>query len=318
MSAPGTRQVVSSMLWVVIGIFWIALCVRGWGSWVLSPEHFKPVPLGPDTLAASSLFWIRVIEASSIAVTVWMGWEYWIKPWRHGHGFTLEGKILLGSYLGLFWDPVINLVHWTFAWNTHGFNMGDWSPWVPFHQLGHAFADDLLWALPQYLYLGLVTAILMNKGIDALAKRGIAFWPALSVMFGVFFVVDILWETFSIRVAELYAYPRGLSWFTLWAGSRYQLPLNESLFVALYPVSMVFLLRSARDGQVNFLDRGLMHLSPRIRDACSIVAVIGFCGVCPGVAYFVPWVGVSIVADSIVTDLPGYLMYDPAPIPSAR
>jgi hypothetical protein len=309
-AVPSRRDRWVSAVWVGIGLAWIALCVYGWGSWVLSPQHFQPVPLGPDVLSPRSLFWIRVIEGGSVLVTVWMAWHYWVQPWRAQRRLSLEGKVLIGGLFGVFWDPVINYFHWTFAWNTHAFNRGDWAPWIPGHQLGHAFAEGLLWATPQYLYLGLVTAILMLRGTDVMARRGMGFRSAMCLMFLAAFVADIVWETAFIH-AELYAYPRGLSWFTLWAGSRWQLPLNEALFVALYPVSIVLLLKSAREGHASFLERGLADYPPRWRGGLGLVAIIGFCGLRPGVAYFIPWALVSLVADSVVTDLPTYLMYAP-------
>lgn len=307
------RSILISSLWLLLGLGWLALCVYGWGSWVLSEEMFRPVPRGPDVLSATSLMWIRIIEGGSILVTAWMAYTYWFAPWRDGRGFTLEGKLLLGGVFGCFWDPVINLLHWTFAWNTHAFNMGDWSPWVPGHQLGHAFAEGLLWAVPQYLYLGLVTAILMNRGIDAMARRGISFWPAFALVSLGVIAVDFLWEILFIR-AELYAYPRSFSWFTLWPGTQFQFPLHEPLLILLYPLAILSLLRSTRGGQVNYLERGFVGLSPRLRLWLGLLAIIGFAGIRPGV-WHVPWVFVSHYADSIVTDLPTYMMYDPRPLP---
>lgn len=312
-ASANTRSLLISSLWLLTGLGWIALCIYGWGSWMLSDELFQAVPKGPDALSASSLFWIRMIELGSVLITVWMVYAYWFQPWKQGRGFTLEGKLLLGGVFGCFWDPVVNLLHWTFAWNTHAFNVGDWSPWVPGHQLGHAFAEGLVWAVPQYLYLGLVTAILMNRGIDALARRGVGFWPAFAAVSIAVIIVDVLWENLFIR-AELYAYPRSFSWFTLWPGTQFQFPLHEPLLILLYPVAIVTLLRSTRDGQINFLERGFRQFSPKLRLICGLIAIIGFAGIRPGV-WHLPWVAVSHYADLVVTDLPTYIMYDPKPLP---
>lgn len=301
-------------LCIIAGLLMTGLCLYGWGSWIMSPEHFRPLPHGPDQYALSKLIALRIYETISAVGMLVMIYVLLIKPWRGGEGLTLYGKLFIGYTLAFFIDVGINYYEYTFAWNTHALNMGVWLPWVPGHKFNHRYAESLVWCWPQYAYFSVALSALIAWGVKVLEVHGIKLLPAMSLLFCVCFVFDIIWEQIMVRW-ELYAFPRGFSWFTLFAGTQFQHPLNNSISVALYPIPVALLIRAEWAGR-NFLDRGLATIagpsSSLMRTLLSLLAVIGLCSASLILFFHGPWALISLVTDVnlSVTDLPSYLRYE--------
>ena len=299
------RSAVGSVsLWALLGVAWIVFIGQAWWRWLGSATQFGPAPiLGPDTFSGSALVILRVIEVVSLAIAAATIWTFLVRPWRREGRLTLDGMIVIGSLLASGIDPLINYFHYTFAWNAHAWNAGSWLAFFPLHQGPTRYAEGLAWFVPQYLYLGIGLAAIECRIILLLRRRypGLANIRSFGMAFVAILALDIVLEQLFVRT-QVYAFPRTWSTFTLFAGSPFQFPVYESIFVAVYAAGFTYLRMSAHDSPdgTPWLLRGIERWSPRLRAPVKLLAVIGFCAAWAALSYFLPWSWMSVNADSII------------------
>lgn len=309
-SAPANRAGAVS-IWAIVGVAWIVFVGQAWTRWIVSDTQFGPAPIhGPDRFDGAALITLRVIEVASLLIAAATIWVFLIKPLITTRRLTLDGMIVIGSLLASGIDPLINYFHYTFAWNAHAFNLGSWLAFFPLHQGPTRYAEGIAWFVPQYLYLGIGLAAIECRIILALRRRfpGIPNVRSFAIAGAAILCLDIVLEQVFIRT-RVYAFPRTWEALTLFAGTPYQFPVYESIFVAVYAAGFTMLRMSAQDSPdgVPLLHRGVERWAPRWRTPIMLVATIGFCAVWAAVAYFLPWSWMSVNPDSIITP-PSYML----------
>jgi hypothetical protein len=298
-------------LWAIVGVAWILFAGQAWLRWITSPTLFKPAPIyGPDHFPDGLLVVLRVIEGLSVVILVAAVWFFLVKPWRRDGRLGLDGKIVIGALIASAIDPTINYFHYTFAWNAHALNMGTWLKFFPNSTGPIRYGEGLVWYIPQYLYLGIGLAVIECRIILALRERRpqIANVVSFTLAALMIFLIDLAIEQVFIRT-KVYAFPRTWKLMTLWPGSEYQFPVNESISVAIYAAGFTALRMSAHDSPdgLSFVERGLDRIRPRARQTVSLLAVTGFCAFWAGAAYFGPWSWLSVSANSINHHIPSYM-----------
>lgn len=306
---PATRRGAVSV-WALLGAAWLIFVGQAWIRWVSSDTQFGPAPInGPDTFDGTALAVLRIIEVLSLLIAAATIWVFLIRPLIRQRKLSLDGMIVIGSLLASGIDPLINYFHYTFAWNAHALNAGSWLAFFPLHQGPTRYAEGLAWFVPQYLYLGIGLAAIECRIILALRRRfrGIPNVRSFSMAFVAILCVDILLEQLFIRT-RVYAFPRTWEAFTVFAGTPYQFPLYESLFVAIYAAGFTYLRMSAHDDAhgVPFLHRGIERWPAGWQTPVKLLAVIGFCAVWAALAYFIPWSWMSVNPDSLI-QVPSYM-----------
>ncbi|HEY0226098.1 MAG TPA: spirocyclase AveC family protein [Mycobacterium sp.] len=297
--------------WALVGVAWIAFVGQAWLRWVFSDTQFGRAPIvGADTFSGAALAVLRVIELLSLVIAAVTIWAFLVRPLRRERRLTLDGMIVIGSLLASGIDPLINYFHYTFAWNSYALNAGSWLAFFPLHQGPTRYAEGIAWFVPQYLYLGIGLAAIECKIILALRRRhpGMANIRSFTIAFIAILALDMLLEQLFLRT-QVYAFPRTWSMLTVFAGTPYQFPVYESLFVAAYAAGFTYLRMSAHDSidGVPWLHRGVRRWSPRLRTPVKLLSVIGFCAVWAALSYFIPWSWMSVSADSTITT-PTFMM----------
>lgn len=308
--APADRAGAVS-IWAIIGVAWIVFVGQAWARWIVSDTQFGPAPVyGPDRFAGAALLTLRAIEIVSLCIAAATIWVFLIRHLVTTRRLTLDGMIVIGSLLASGIDPLINYFHYTFAWNAHAFNLGSWLAYFPLHQGPTRYAEGIAWFVPQYLYLGIGLAAIECRIIIALRRR----YPAMpnvrsfAIAFAAILCLDIVLEQIFIRT-RVYAFPRTWEALTLFAGTPYQFPVYESIFVAVYAAGFTALRMSAQDSAdgLPFLHRGIGRWAPRLRTPVMLLATVGFCAVWAALAYFLPWSWMSVNPDSTITP-PSYML----------
>lgn len=311
--AESRRGAVS--LWALIGVVWLLFVGQAWTRWFMSDTQFGPAPIqGPDTFDGAALTLLRVIEVISLLIAAATIWVFLLKPLVAERRLSLDGMIVIGSLLASGIDPLINYFHYTFAWNAHALNAGSWLAFFPLHQGPTRYAEGVAWFVPQYLYLGIGLAAIECRIILALRKR----YPAIPnirsfpIAFAAVFLIDIVIEQVFIR-SRVYAFPRTWEAFTLFAGTPYQFPVYESVFVGIYAAGFTYLRMSAYDspGGTPFLHRGISRWSAGLRTPVMVLSTIGFCAAWAALAYFIPWSWMSVNPDSLITP-PSFMLPGPS------
>jgi hypothetical protein len=302
------------LVWAGLGALWLAFIGIGGGWWVLHSSHFGPAPTGADQLSPLHLVFIRSFEIASIAVTIWFIWAFLVVPVRAGQGLTRDGMLVLGTTCAYFIDPLVNVFHYTFAYNAHELNLGSWDQVFPLHAGPPThFAEGIAWALPQYVYFGAGGGLIACWAFKRLQDR----WPNITkvqcfaIYLAGFFVFDTILEYACVRF-ELYTYAITWTPLTIDPGSQYQWPLYEGLISGLYSAGIVYVRVCWAEGRQSFVDRGIERLtiSPPGKTAVLALAVIGFCAAWAFLAWFAPWSWQSSGATS-VADIPSYMRPGP-------
>jgi hypothetical protein len=255
---------------------------------------------------------LRAVEIVSVGVFVLIMWATVARPLRRDRRLGIDGRTALGCLVASLNDGVLNLFQYLFAWNSHSINLGSWNAFLPLHAASAPsnYAEALVWGLPMYLYFCIGVGIGGTTVVMRLRHRfpSISNVRALSVVFVVACVFDLVVENGIIRLTQAYEFAKTMGSLTLWAGSQYQFPIYEMVLVGLLGVAFTGLRLSAMDDPrgVSFVERGFERFRPSLRRSVRLVAVIGFCVCTLFCVYHLGfnWLGTN--GDSIAP-LPSYL-----------
>ncbi len=83
------------ILWfAVLGAVLLVVAAQGWLRWFSSDEFGQPIPTGPDRYPY--LWYLRGLEAASVATTVYLCWRFLIRPWIADKKVSFDGKLVIG------------------------------------------------------------------------------------------------------------------------------------------------------------------------------------------------------------------------------
>jgi hypothetical protein len=276
--------------------------------WVLS-DHFTAPDPGPDHYPY--LWWLRTVEVASVLAVLGFGWFTVIRPWLRTRRVPFDGKLLLGLMIAYQVDPILNYYNPSFLMNAHSVNLGAWADGIPGYPspAQGRMAEGFLWAMPLYMYFGLLAAIIGGRVLARLGQR----LPAASnatlytILFVLVIIGDFLVEFTALVYPQLYVFSGTPASLTLFAGRIYQFPVYHSVFAAVFAV-MITWLRQSRDATgISAVERGLDRLAVhhRLTGLLSFLAITGWATV-SALGYFLPFAWMSMQADSY-PPLPSYL-----------
>lgn len=300
-------------VWATIAVVWLVIAVQALTRWLASGE-FAPAPVvGADRMPLWNVVALRVFEALSMGLLVYLVWAYVVAPRRRTGALSLDGKFVLGGVAAFVADAFLNTYTYLFAWNAHNVNMGVWTAYLPFHNpaASSRYAESLLWGPPMYVYFCAGVAIVGCPAFFALRAR----WPQLSnvsllaIIFVGEFAFDFVVENLAIRLTHGYAYARTYGPLTLWAGSQFQFPLYESFLVAALGLLYTWMRLQAvsSDDGLSPVERGFERWRPALQPTVRTLAAIGFCCAATILIYHLPFNWLGIVGAS-TAHLPSYLL----------
>jgi len=310
---PGPDRTGTVALWALLGALGLAIAGQAWIRWILSSSQFSPAPiLGPDHYASWRLVTLRCVEGISVVVLVWLIWLTVVRPLRREGRLQIDGMITIGCVLGCITDGVLNIYKYIFAWNAHSINLGSWSGFLLLGSphANHRYAEALLWGVPMYAYFCIGIALAGCWIVSRLraSRPEISNMSALAAVYAFAFVFDFVVENLIIRSTQAYGFARTPSPLTLWAGSQYQFPIYECVFVAALGTIFTALRLSALDAPdgVSFVERGFERFRPSLQMPLRLLAVIGFCVMTLLVVYHLGtnWLGTN---GSSVAHLASYM-----------
>jgi hypothetical protein len=301
------------VVWAAIGALLLAVVVYGWGRWILAGD-FQHAPYGPDQISEGKEIGLRIYEFVSAALALWMIVRYLVKPLIRERRLTLDGMIIIGAVLTLFWDPLINATNFTFAYNAHHlFAFESWLKYMP----GVSYATVA--RFPESpLFMGAYIWWIMASAIAGCAilrqlKARRPHWGLFrgyAVIFVLVTFLDLVIENgLIIRVLGAWNYVGVVEDLTLWPGSRYQMPIYICLLSGAWAV-LLTAIRYQRDDQgLSIVERGAnqLRVSSRGRTLVRFLAVTGAVQLSVIVLY-IPWQIISLNADTSPKDAPSYML----------
>jgi hypothetical protein len=298
--------------WALLGLLCIVITGQTWVRWIFSSTAFHAAPILPGShYPGSRELALRLIEGASLLVLLALLAYAFVVPLRRHGRLGIDARILGGCILGVVVDGVLNMHQYLFAWNAHSVNMGSWESFLPLATAHTRYAESLLWGVPMYAYFPFGVALAGCLLVRSMRGR----WPRVTNMqtYGVLFVVafafDFVVENAIIRSSDAYMYAKAPSALTVFAGSQYQFPLYESVFVAALGVVFTALRLSALEASdgLSFVERGISRFAPRLQEPVRWLAVIGFAFTMLFVLYHLPFNWLGVTGNSI-PHLPSYML----------
>ncbi|MEU3462926.1 spirocyclase AveC family protein [Streptomyces sp. NPDC006733] len=225
-----------------------------------------PEPLRISTLALEIVVTVGILAA---AVLLW-------RLSRTAGHVTLYTTLFTGYLLSFWTNPYSGTVYHAAGHNRYSLNVVSWGPYLPgwhgpFPQiesfiLNASYPVSLIWAV-----IGVAVAGHLKQRRPSWTRARVAALTAVII-----FVVDVPLETAYMRPGG-WAYPRALSYLTLFEDDWYRIPLTSPFTMVLFvtmPVVLMYLY--TKPGKEVWLLEGSLQLPPRARTPIRLLAGIGF------------------------------------------
>lgn len=298
------------LLWASLGLVLVLVATTTWARWLASPQAAS-VDAGPDPY--DYLWVIRVTEAISLTVFVFLLWYTLLRPAYRQRTITLDGKLFVGGFFASVLDVLCQMFNPTWAMNAHSLSLGTWAEQFPGFASpeGDRWAWSLAWCMPAYIWLGVGAAIVGCAYLDLLRSKFqrlstvAAYATTLLTFMVVFGCIATMWNRTGV-----YSYVSSPDALTLWSGEAYRLPVTELLFISTYCLMFTWL-RDSRDSQGRCaVDRDVdrLRVGTKTRELVSTLAVCGWAGFTTLAGYQIPndWMAMNGGVNSI-PQLPSYL-----------
>ena len=191
-------------------------------------------------------------------------------------------------------DPLNNYFGFTTSYNANFLNWGNWIRFIPGWDRPDMFqapqppvfvGGSYVWWICGAAIGGCTLLRMVRARYPRMSNLGM-----VSILFCALMVADLIVELIIIR-GEIWSYPGTVHAVTLFAGSRYQFPLNEMVFSALWCTGMASFRFFRDDRGRSIVERGVdsLRMGPRSKKLVSRLAIIGCMHLWFLVAVWVPW-----------------------------
>jgi hypothetical protein len=295
--APATglsaTDAAAGRFWVTVGALWLALCVWAWGGWIISGD-FAANKL--DAGAAPGWYKVMVhgTEVFAVVVTGWILWRFVIRDKRRTGSLSFDGLFFLACWMLLIQEPWINWVSDQFMYSTVAINFGSWTSHIPLWSSPNSQLVPLpiVWVGTAYLWLVAIPAYAGSRFMTYQRRRnpGIGFFRLLGTTFLAFVVFDLILEAVIVRT-QLFSYASTVPSLTLFAGSKYQFPLYETVSWCSTYLGLACIHHFRDDKGRTLVERGVdrLRVAGRLKTFCRFLAIMGACQLVMLVTYNIPY-----------------------------
>jgi hypothetical protein len=278
--------------WAAAGIFFVALQIYVYGSWITS-DHFERTPAGPTPLPG----WMKVLlqfwQWGGLAFALGLIYWYVVRPLRRNRKMSSDGLLCL-AFLTLFWqNSLISYFNISLTWNAFMINYGGWELKIPGWLAPRAnhTAEPFVTLPPMYIYFMFFAVVIGCQVMNLIKKR----WPNLGkfglsmAAFGAFMVFDTLLEPL-LMASGVWTYPGAIKGLTLYHGNYWQFPIYEAVLFGGCWAAWCCLRYFKNDKGHTVVERGVEELraSPKAKTWLRFFAIAGFLNVTM-VLYSVIW-----------------------------
>lgn len=288
-----SSEVAAAKFWVLFGFAWFALCVYGWGAWILGP-HFVQNTVGRELAPDWYVTLVRAVEIFAVFVTVLILHHFVFKPkWKTGK-FSFDGLFFLGCWMMFFQEPWINWTSLQFLYSTVFINFGSWCGYIP----GWSSPNPekipvaiVAWG-SAYLWLVAIPGYAGSRFMTWLKARSpdLGVWQLIGSTYLGFVVFDLLLESFILRT-ELFSYGSTVPELTMFAGQKHQMPIYEVISWCGTYTGLACLHYFRDDKGRSFVERGIdkLNIPGRLNTFARFLAIMGGCQLVMLLTYNIPY-----------------------------
>ncbi len=295
--------------WAALGTAFLCLAAYIWGSWILSPD-FKPSPVGPDPLPHNVWIAIRAVETITTLAIIGTLWFFIFRPLVRNGSIGFDGLLVINFLLMWWTDPMVNYFNFSFMYNAHTVNMGNWAAHIP----GWSYPNQQNLPEPLLMMGGFYISVFILTTLFGcwLLKKTTEKWPSMS-MAGSIAILALATGTIALVVENalmrtgIAAYPGVIKSMSLFPNEVYQWPLYEVGCMAFVSTSFTCLRYFRNDKGQTFVEKGIdnLNLSAGKKKLVTFLALAGFIQPFFTFGYYVPYNLFAIHADTF----PAYPSY---------
>jgi hypothetical protein len=293
-SGPRATDPSVGRFWVIVGGAWLALMLYVWGAWIVSGD-FKANKLGAGGAPQWYKVFIHSVEVFAVLVTAYILWRFVVKAKLQTGSMSFDGLFFLACWALLFQEPWINWTSTQFMYSTVAINFGSWTSHIPLWSSPNSQLVPLpiVWVGTSYLWLVAIPAWAGSRFMTYLRGRDpeIGFFRLLATTFGAYVVFDLVLETFILRT-QLFSYASTVPSLTLFAGTRYQFPIYETVSWCSTYLGLACIHHFRDDKGRTMVERGIdrLKVTGRAKTFCRWLAIMGACQLVMLVTYNIPYV----------------------------
>jgi hypothetical protein len=295
-SAAGLRSTdaAAGRFWIAVGAFWLGLMAWAWGGWIISGD-FHANKLGAGAAPEWYKVYIHGVEVFAVIVTILILYRFVIRDRLRSGRLSFDALFFLACWTLFFQEPWINWSGDQFMYSTVGINFGSWTSHIPLWSSPNSqiVPVPILWAGTAYLWLVAIPAYAGSRLMTRLRARnpGIGFFRLLGTTFLAYVVFDLILEMFITRT-QLFSYSSTVPSLTLFAGTKYQFPLYETVSWCLTYLGLACIHHFRDDKGRTLVERGVdsLKVTGRAKTFCRWLAIMGACQLVMLVTYNIPYV----------------------------
>jgi Spirocyclase AveC-like len=283
----------ATKIWIVNGALWLILCIYAWSRWIAGP-YFKPNTVGRALAPAWYVGLARVVETLSVVVTLFILYNFVVKPKRNTGRLSFDGLFFLGCWLMYIQEPWINWTSLQFLYSTVFVNFGSWCGYIPGWSSPNpekipvaliAWGGAYIWivALPGWFgSLAMTRLKARNPNLSTLQVIGITYLG--------FMVFDFFMESLFLRT-ELFSYASTIPALTMFAGTKHQFPVYEILSWSGVYMGIACVHHFRDDHGNSFVERGIdrFRASARVKTFLRFLCIMGACQLSMLITYNLPY-----------------------------
>jgi hypothetical protein len=265
--------------WATLGACFLTLQIWVLGSWVSSSRFVASDP-GADTLSTFAMIMQWLICLSFGLGGVWAVFNLGRSLLR-GERFSGFQVLMLGTWTATWQDPTLNLIRPIFVYNSHYWNRGSWSEFVPFwlSPNGSKMPEPIFWQMGCYIIMQPQLVLFTMGVIYALRRRcpQLGFASTLLIAFIACGALNTLNELVLV-FGEVFAYPGVVHDWSLFPGTQYQYPVYEGFLWAIGTTACAALFCFPDANGHTLVERsiGKLQLSTRKENLLRVLAAGGF------------------------------------------
>jgi hypothetical protein len=244
------------------------------------------------------------MEIAALLSAVYLVWRFLVRPLIRERTLKLDGMIVIAFGLMYFYDPIVNYFNYSFTYNAHFVNLGNWANYIPGWSSPnqHLLPEPLLFVGPAYVSWCFGSVLLGCFILRTVRQRfpRVSTVGAFAVLFAIFVTLDLIFEQLLMVRTGLWGYPGAPRLLTMWGGRQWQFPVWAALFTASMSLTWTATRWFKDDRGRSFVERGVEELgfSKRVRTLVSFLAVVGFLHLGTFVTYFFPFNAMALKADT--------------------
>lgn len=293
-TGPRATDASVGRFWVTIGGLWLALCIWAWGGWIISGD-FKTNTIGRGSAPYSYKVFVHSVEVFAVLVSAYILWRFVLRDKLRTGRLTFDALFFLGCWMLLIQEPWINWSSYQFMYATPAINFGSWTSHIPLWSSPNSQLVPLpiVWVGTAYLWLVAIPAWAGSKFMTRLRQRnpGIGIFRLLGTTFLAYVVFDLVLETAIVRT-QLFSYASTVPSLTLFAGTKYQFPLYETVSWCSTYLGLACIHHFRDDRGRTLVERGIdnLRVSGRAKTFARFLAIMGACQLVMLVTYNIPYV----------------------------